>query len=434
MSRDEQADWRYRLGQAIRGYRQERGLSQTALANLLGHGKRWLIQIESGRADVKIGDLVRLAEALGVPPSTLAGAAPLGDVQRSARDDAATLERLCQTHQYEAVLRRTQELLRSGSHQRTQLIAHHFRGRALAELMRFEEALPHLCKARDLARSLNDVALEAESLNWEALARRRLHDPTDLDVAREALRLYRTLPAEERVPDTEAQMLEHLGSCLCAIGEYSQAAAYYHESLHLPGTVRDLRRVASTCQNLGICEFELGNPDRAIALTEQALAVLRTAYELGPPEGTYLAAVENNLGVAYMRYGDLARAEELLSSALKHATTVGDPRLPVNVLLSLAELHQRKGNLEESLLTLLRALEIATATQAHRYLVLTYKQLGEVYAEKGDVDWAEQCFEHALQFADLARAGGLRVRVEASRRDALERAEGMAPAGLTSSG
>jgi tetratricopeptide (TPR) repeat protein len=433
MSRQE-ADWQYRLGQAIKGHRQERGLSQTALANLLGHGKRWLIQIEAGRADVRIGDLVRLAEALGVPASTLVKAAPFADVQPPAKDDVAILSRLCQTHQYEAVLRRTQDLLQSGSSQRTQLIAHHYHGRALVELMRFEEALPHLAKARELARSLKDVALEAESLNWEALARRRLHDPMDLDVAREALRLYRTLPPDERVPDTEAQMLEHLGSCLSAIGEYSQAAAYYEESLHLPGTIRDMRRIASTCQNLGICEFELGNPDRAIALTEQALAVLRTAYQLGPPEASYLAAVENNLAVAYMRYGNLTRAEELLSSALQHVGSVGDLRLRVNVLLSQAELQQRKGNLQEALLTLLRALEIATATQANRYLVLTYKQLGEVYAEQGDLDWAEQCFEHALRFADLAKAGGLRARTEVARREALQKARGEVHAELTSSG
>jgi tetratricopeptide (TPR) repeat protein len=103
-------------------------------------------------------------------------------------------------------------------------------------------------------------------------------------------------------------------------------------------------------------------------------------------------------------------------------------------LLSQAELQQRKGNLQEALLTLLRALEIATATQANRYLVLTYKQLGEVYAEQGDLDWAEQCFEHALRFADLAKAGGLRARTEVARREALQKARGEVPAELTSSG
>jgi transcriptional regulator with XRE-family HTH domain len=54
------------VGNNVRRFRQERGLSQTALADLSGISRRMIVGIESGEANISLSSLDRLAAALGV--------------------------------------------------------------------------------------------------------------------------------------------------------------------------------------------------------------------------------------------------------------------------------------------------------------------------------------------------------------------------------
>ena len=53
---------------ALRTLRLERGFSQSALATQIGTTQAQIARIESGRQDVQIGTLCRLASALGIEP------------------------------------------------------------------------------------------------------------------------------------------------------------------------------------------------------------------------------------------------------------------------------------------------------------------------------------------------------------------------------
>lgn len=53
---------------SLREYRLRKGLSQAALANLIGSTQAQIARIESGKQDVQIGTMVRLATALEVEP------------------------------------------------------------------------------------------------------------------------------------------------------------------------------------------------------------------------------------------------------------------------------------------------------------------------------------------------------------------------------
>lgn len=60
-----------RLGQRLRGLREEAGLTVTELARQAGLSRRFLTETEAGRANPSVASLVRLAEALGATPAGL---------------------------------------------------------------------------------------------------------------------------------------------------------------------------------------------------------------------------------------------------------------------------------------------------------------------------------------------------------------------------
>src|ERR1700674_428009 len=59
------------LGAAIRLKRKEKGLTQSALAALLGAERKWVIKIESGNSKAEIGLVLRAFEALNLRASLI---------------------------------------------------------------------------------------------------------------------------------------------------------------------------------------------------------------------------------------------------------------------------------------------------------------------------------------------------------------------------
>jgi len=57
------------LGRAIRVKRQEKGLSQSALAERLGVGRKWILGIEAGNPKAEFGLILKTLELLGLRTS-----------------------------------------------------------------------------------------------------------------------------------------------------------------------------------------------------------------------------------------------------------------------------------------------------------------------------------------------------------------------------
>jgi tetratricopeptide (TPR) repeat protein len=357
--------------------------------------------IETGKVRPSMRSLRVLAHRLQVPVATLLapsdGGAPFDE------SSLAELEGLCRSHEYQQVVVRAREVL--DCCQALELVAgaHYFMGEALCYLARPQEALDHLAQARAVFESLaDDHGRVAETMELEALALQIAEDPRAVSVARAALGRYRT--RDGRRPEVESRLLQRLGTILVARMEFQDARACYEEALEVAGGVRDLVRLARLYHGLAICNDGVGNMRAAGEQLFKAHTLYEAEERLAGNGGrSDLARVENDIGMMLMAQGDLARAEVYLLSALRRFEEVGLERLRSHLLLSLAELRQRQGRLDESIELAQRATDLAerlTETRAH---TLGLQQLGGLHAARGERHLAESSFQRAL--AVLKEAG-----------------------------
>jgi HTH-type transcriptional regulator/antitoxin HipB len=78
------------LGMIIRLKRQEKGLSQAALAELLGVERKWVLRLEAGNPKAELGSVLKALDALGISASLSDGDHPTtgkGTVPASRLDE-----------------------------------------------------------------------------------------------------------------------------------------------------------------------------------------------------------------------------------------------------------------------------------------------------------------------------------------------------------
>jgi len=356
--------------------------------------------IETGKVRPSMRSLRILANRLRVPVTSLL--APTTTRVPFDQDSVAELARLCRDHQYQQVLVKAGEILEWSRAPDLIASAHHFMGEALCRIDRPEEALEHLRPARELFEALDDDQDRvAEAMELEALALQISEDPRALDVAEDALRRYRAGP--RRRPEVESRLLQRVATILTARLEYAQAQALYDEAMQVAGGVRDLGRLARLYHGLAICHHGVGNVRVATELLTKAHTLYEAEERLaGVTAGSDLARVENDLGVQLLRQGDLARAEEFVLSSINRYQQGGLERRLSRSLLTLGELRQRQGRLDDAVATTEQARDLAERLDERHALAVSHRQLAEVFTAQGRRDEAVASFERAMAILDAA--------------------------------
>ncbi|QQS29539.1 MAG: CHAT domain-containing protein [Sphingobacteriales bacterium] len=110
----------------------------------------------------------------------------------------------------------------------------------------------------------------------------------------------------EQHPET-AQCYNNLGACQFILGNLKQAINYYEQSLAIRLVVLEKNHYDTgvNYNNLGLCYNNFGDFKKAIAFTEQALIIfLQALGEMHP----YIAGCYSNLGILYEEQGNHAKA------------------------------------------------------------------------------------------------------------------------------
>jgi tetratricopeptide (TPR) repeat protein len=356
--------------------------------------------IETGKVRPSMRSLRVLASRLGVPVTSLL--APTTSRVAFDQDSVAELARLCREHQYEQVLARGGEILEWSRAPDLIAGAHHFVGDALCRMDRPQDALEHLRTARELFEALDDDQDRiAETLELEALALQISEDPRALEFAEDALRRYRS--GSRRRPEVESRLLQRVATILTTRLEFTRAQAYYDETLQVAGGVRDLGRLARLYHGMATCHHGAGN----VRVAAELLAKAHTLYEAeerlsGVSVGSDLARVENDLGHQLLLQGDLPRAEELIVSSITRYRERGLERRMSRSLLTLGELRQRQGRLDEGVAATVQARDLAERLDETHALAVSHRQLGELFAAQGRREDAADSFDRAMAILDAA--------------------------------
>jgi len=353
--------------------------------------------IETGKVRPTAHSLQIIARRLGVSSHTFELPADPGADLPHRR--LAELERLCERQRFGDVVELARELLADDLADDMQAYAHLYLGRALTRLSDPNQALGHLRRARRLFEAESDPWSAAEAREWEAGALHLKEDPRAAAVSEDALRRYRSL--EPRRPEVEARMLEHLATTLVRKRDFVRALRCYEEALHVSGRVLDLVRLGRIYHGMGRCHGSLGDLRRAIDMVSRSVALHAVENDLRPAAArTDLPRVENDLGMMMMMDGQLDRAAELFGSALAHLDEAGVERQRSYFVLSMAELRQNQGRLDEALALVGEAIALAGRLDEQLALATAHQQLGELHELRHEHDLADHGFERAIAILD----------------------------------
>ena len=317
---------------------------------------------------------------------------PRGE-QLGADPRVEELQALCLQQQFESAITLGRQVLADRPTARVEAHVRQYVGQAFVRSSRPDEGLEHLRRAEELLLDAHDPWLAVECADWEACALYLKEDPRALVVAEHALRLCRA--TSPRLPGTEARILEHIATIHAKNHDFDRAVDLYNEALQTAGAVRDLRQLGRTYHGLSMAYQERGEVAKAIEYTHKALAL----YAL-EDDTALLARGENELGLLMMAQGNMAKAEAAFRSALNHLDEARTERAKSHVLLSLAELQMKTGQLEVGVDTATGALALATRLDESHAMASGHQLLGQLYERQGNRQSADREFKRAFRLLE----------------------------------
>ena len=360
-----------RVGERIRLARTRMALTQRQLA----HGRytaAYISALERGLAKPSMAALTFLSERLGV-------AVP--DLVAEERPTVGRLEAdlLLAAGKAQEALDRYDSLLDAAGEDR-RIRAELLRGRAeaLCRLGRGHEAIGPAAEAAQLFDGLASPADAAMARYWLAGAHYQEDNPA------EARGILQELLAADRAgltvaPDFRFRLLAALGNAEAWDGETERALTYMQEARSLADHIT-LRQRAAFLSGMALQYRHIGDFERSIRVGHESLALYRAA-DAEREE----AAIEINMGLAFIQVGNLERAGEHLARAREIASRYEDRRIESEVAEAEAQLALERG--DESMARDRAHAALDAAGQGGSYLAgvgahLTLARIGRRHGER----------------------------------------------------
>ncbi len=225
--------------------------------------------------------------------------------------------------------------------------------------------------------------------------------------ANEARRLIESILARVRAglrvePDFHLRMVIALAAVETRDGEYDRALAYLSEIRGLADQLDDRRR-ATYFFDLAYSYRETGDYEAAVRAGYASLALFTA---MGAESET--AALENDLALAFLKLGNLARASEFAASSRDRFESLRDARWLAHVADTEAQISFASSSFEQASKLVEQAIEGAELTGNQKALIDALVTRAQIRRQSGEREGAEADFTRA---ADLARASGSHGRI-----------------------
>jgi class 3 adenylate cyclase/tetratricopeptide (TPR) repeat protein len=201
-----------------------------------------------------------------------------------------------------------------------------------------------------------------------------------------------------------------------------ERAAFRGLALPIFEELGDLRRQATTLNNLGIEAYYEGDWDKALDVYERARELFERIGDV-----TSVAMATNNIGEIYSDQGRLEEAGELFASVRRAAVAAGHRLWSAIALLNLGRAAARAGRFDEAESQLAEAADAFRELQARSYMLETDLRIAEADVLRGGraasaLAAAEAILEDTRSAADISvRAIALRLKgsslLQLGRRD-----------------
>ncbi|NNE43025.1 MAG: tetratricopeptide repeat protein, partial [Gemmatimonadetes bacterium] len=213
-----------------------------------------------------------------------------------------------------------------------------------------------------------------------------------LDHAKSALAIFEELGA---APERAATH-QTLGKIYIFQSRYTDAylaLAAAREDFHACG---DLRGEASAVNDLGVALLRLGDFKTATRRLREAESILKQNAE-----PVLLARVYVNLGEVHVELDELDAAMNHLTAGHALFERLGVDQCGLAAAAhEIAEVHRKRGQLDDALEWHTKALEIRERVGHARGLASSWNAVGAVHTERGDLDTAADFLKRALQKAN----------------------------------
>lgn len=265
-------------------------------------------------------------------------------------------------------------------------LLNHFEHRA-----RFEEGLALLREAIESPLGRAGGESTALMLSRAALMEMRLARYADAE-----LTAARALAATQDAPSREAkyQALAVLGGCAVSTGRPDEARAAYQQALALAQAGERAHDIASTLDNLALCEKRLGRYDEALRLTLEALTQHRRHGD-----NARVAVCLNNLGSMFTFMDDDEAAKVHLREALQLSERHGLVSTRAFVLSNLTELALKADDIDAARQHAEAALEVAQGGGLRSLAGWLKAQLARLATRRGELELARSLLADAAELA-----------------------------------
>lgn len=278
-------------------------------------------------------------------------------------------------------------------------------GRSLSELVELlaglsdtlEEARMQLEESFKICKEIDDKVTESQNLDWYG---RFYNWRGEFSQAKEMLN--RALVLNEKLGNNFHKLttLFFLSIVHTGKGEYNDAISTVQRCLQLSEEWGIVYFVPRALNVLGWIHHDLSNIELALKYNNEALEIART-YQERIGVGTAQPACLANLGTDYLYKNDYENAEKCFkeASSLVHLHQWVKWRFETRILAGFGEISLARGDYAKALKFAEDSLAISEKASAKKYVVKGLKLKAEALAKKSNIEEAIEVMQNALKLA-----------------------------------
>lgn len=200
--------------------------------------------------------------------------------------------------------------------------------------------------------------------------------------------IYRQYPLKGLVADVQLDM----GQLEFLKGNLQRSITYYEQAAQLNKAIGNEWLQAVALMNQGECYLQLSRFQKGLGLLEQAYRLLQQSNF---PQR--LAACEQRLAAAWLRFNQPQLAEKMLQRAVIHYRESGRPHMLAEIHHMQALICYHNQDATQAIAFLQQALAVAESEPNEPQQTLSHRLLGEVLSATGQLEAAEQHLKLAEQ-------------------------------------